>query len=241
MQKLSHEKNYFLLPCNSSSRFFCSSCSVNKSVQGKTHVLSTAIFASRHKTSLAPTNRPSSAAALYSTVVYTVPAEKRNWRKKQKWCWLEQPWWSGRASFIIYEVQDPSTHLTLKSFSSLPVHWKRDANAKLFCILSVGFTKVNLWGGKLVVTSIFVCFMSSASRLLIRTYLYCYHCLSPKAITASRQPESYYIFCLSPNQIRTNHPEHCLHSDLLSVHVPNEINWDWIWPIIGVTPFGLIF
>lgn len=86
-------KNYFPLPCNSSSSFFCSSCSVNKSVQGKTHVLSTAIFASRHKTSLAPSNRPPTAAALYYMVVYTVPANKRDWGKKQKWCCLEQPWW----------------------------------------------------------------------------------------------------------------------------------------------------
>lgn len=57
MENLFHEKNYFPLPCNSSSRFFCSSCSVNKSVQAKTYVLSTAIFASRHKTSLTPANK----------------------------------------------------------------------------------------------------------------------------------------------------------------------------------------
>lgn len=38
---------------SNSFRLFHSSCSVNKSVQGKTHVLSPTIFASRHKTSLA--------------------------------------------------------------------------------------------------------------------------------------------------------------------------------------------
>ena len=135
------KKNYFPLPCNSSSRFFCSYCSVNKSVQGKTHVLSTAIFASRHKTSLEPANRPPTAAALYYMVVYTVPAEKRDWRKKLKWCWLEQPWWSGRASFTIYEVQGHSTYPALQSLSSLPIHWRRDSKATCSALFQLGARK----------------------------------------------------------------------------------------------------
>lgn len=135
------KKKYFPFPYNSSSRFFCSSCSVNKSVQGKTHVLSTAIFASRHKNSLTAANRPPTAAALYYMVVYTVPAEKRDWEKKQKWCWLEQLWWSVRASFTIHEVQDHFTHPTLSSFSSLPVHGRRDTKSGCSAPFQIGAWK----------------------------------------------------------------------------------------------------
>lgn len=74
-------KSYFPLPYNSSSRFFCSSCSVNKSVQGKTYFPTIDIFASRHKTILEPANRPPSAAALYHHMA--------EW--KQKWSWSHQP------------------------------------------------------------------------------------------------------------------------------------------------------
>lgn len=59
-------------------------------------------------------NRPPTAAALYyMVVVYIVPAEKRDWGKKEKQCWLERPWQSGRASFTIYEIYIGPLHTTL--------------------------------------------------------------------------------------------------------------------------------
>lgn len=104
-----------------------------------------------------------------------------------------------RGNFTICKVQEQSTHPAAQSFSlCLFIEGNMLKPAVLSSFTKVAFGGQNPWSQTFLFALYFV--------LQIRTCLYCHHCIKPKAVSASRWPESCYtISCHSPNQIILNH------------------------------------